>query len=295
MRFAKKIFVVAAVMSLLISISIAWPQTTPVTFEVASIKLNPGCATRPRSGQSDSPGRLSLECITLQAAIENAYGVWADAVRPNIKHPDVRGGPGWVNSDYYDVLATADGTPSRGQMNGPMLRELLEERFKLKLHRESKEVSLYALTVAKSGLKVKSAKEGRCVQFDPNRIPPVPAPGEPLPVVCGRPIPGPKGRNVTFDVLGESMADFADGLLSRILDRVVIDKTGQAGLFDLHFEFTPDDATPLGGPSIPVPPSGQLGLSIFTALEEQLGLKLESSKGPIEVLLIDHVERPSEN
>jgi uncharacterized protein (TIGR03435 family) len=294
MAYMRRIFVAAAVVSLLVSIRIVRSQTPPVTFEVASIKPDPGCTTRPRSGQGVSPGRLNLECMTLQVLIETAYGVWANAASPNIKHFDVRGGPGWVSSDYYVILATADGNPSRGQMNGPMLRALLEERFKLKVHRESKDVPVYALTLAKSGLKLKPVQDGRCVQSDPNQMPPTPAPGAPPPVVCGRPIPAPKGRNITFDVFGVSIADFADGLLSRIMDRVVIDKTEQAGLFDVHFEFTPDDATPLGGQA-PVPASGQFGLSIFAALEEQLGLKLESTKGPVQVLVIDHVERPSEN
>jgi uncharacterized protein (TIGR03435 family) len=264
------------------------------SFDVASIRPNSGCATQQRSGQGVSPGRLNLECVTLQVAIENAYGVWANAARPTLKHADVRGGPGWVNSDYYAILATAAGNPSRGQMNGPMLRTLLEERFTLKVHRESKDVPVYALTVAKNGLKLKPAQDGRCVQLDPNQMPPTPTPGAPPPVVCGRPIPAPKGRNVTFDVFGVTIADFADGLLSRVMDRVVIDKTGQAGLFDVHFEFTPDDATPLGGQG-PVPRSGEFGLSIFTALEDQLGLKLESTKGPVDVIVIDHIERPSEN
>jgi uncharacterized protein (TIGR03435 family) len=99
-------------------VALGHAQSSPLTFEVASIKLSPGCETKPRSGQGVSPGRLNLECMTLQALIENAYGVWANAASPNIKHPDMRGGPGWVSSDYYAILAAADGNPSRGQMNG---------------------------------------------------------------------------------------------------------------------------------------------------------------------------------
>jgi uncharacterized protein (TIGR03435 family) len=180
-------------------------------------------------------------------------------------------------------------------MNGPMLRGLLEERFKLKVNRESEVVPVYALTLANGRVKPKPAQEGRCVRSDPTQTPPPTAPGEPSPTVCGRPIASPKGRNVAFDVFGVSIGDFGDGLLSRILNRVVIDKTGQAGVFDLHFEFTPNDATPLGGPTLPVSPAGENDLSIFTALEQQLGLKLESTRGPVDVLVIDHVERPSEN
>ena len=293
MRCPKRI-VTAALTFLLVSAINVRGQIAPVTFEAASIKPNPDCITKPRSGQGVSPGRLNLECITILEAVENAYGVWANAARPTPKHADVRGGPGWVNSDRYVILATASGNPSRGQMNGPMLRALLEERFKLKVHRESKIVPVYALTLAKGQLKLKAAQEGRCIQSDPTEMPPISAPGEPPPTVCGRPFPSPKGRSVAFDIYGTSIADFADALLSRVMDRVVIDKTGKAGLFDVHFEFTPDNATPLGGQA-PVPESGQLGLSIFTALEEQLGLKVESTKGPVDILVIDHVERPSEN
>jgi len=264
-------------------------------FEVASIKSDPGCTTRPRMAQSMSPGRLNLDCITLHDLVEYAYGVWSNPDNPNPKHPDVRGGPSWVNSDRYAITATASGNPSRGQMNGPMLRTLLEERFALKVHRDSEVVPVYLLTLANGRVKPTPAQVGRCVRSDPTQSPPPPAPGEPPPTVCGRPIPSPKGRNVAFDEFGISIADFADGFLSRILNRVVIDKTGAAGLFDLHFEFTPNDVTPLRGTPLPVSPAGENDISIFTALEQQLGLKLESNKAPIEVLVIDSVQRPSEN
>jgi uncharacterized protein (TIGR03435 family) len=75
----------------------------------------------------------------------------------------------------------------------------------------------------------------------------------------------------------------------------VIDKTGEAGIFDIHSEFTPNDATPLGGTPLPASPAGENNISIFTALEQQLGLKLESAKGPVEVLVIDSVSKPTEN
>jgi uncharacterized protein (TIGR03435 family) len=176
-----------------------------------------------------------------------------------------------------------------------MLRNLLEERFNLKVHSDSQVVPVYALTLVNGRVKPKPAHDGRCVRSDPSQTPQPPAPGELLRPVCGRPIPAPKGRNVSFDVFGVSLADFADGLLSRILNRVVIDKTGEAGLFDLQFEFTPNDVTPLGGPPLAVSPAGENDISIFTALEQQLGLKLESDKGPVEVLVIDSVQRLSEN
>ena len=236
-----------------------------------------------------------MECTTLRTAIENAYGVWANGISANPKPVQVSGGPGWIGSDEYEIVATAAGTPSLAQMNGPMLRALLEDRFKLKLHRETKEVSAYALTAAKGGVKMKPTEQGSCVAVDVNQLPPPPAPGQPLPRFCGRPIPGTKGKNMTMDGYGVSMSEFAGGLLSCILDRTVVDKTSLAGNFDFHLEFTPDDTTPLGGPPKPAPPADVNAASIFSVLQEQLGLRLESDKATMDVFVLDYVERPSSN
>ena len=98
-----------------------------------------------------------------------------------------------------------------------------------------------------------------------------------------------------MDARGMRLADLADELLSRILDRRVVDKTGLDGRFDFHLEFTPDDTTPLGGPSRPSRAADLSGLSIFTALEDQLGLVLKSDTATGDILVIDYLERPSEN
>jgi uncharacterized protein (TIGR03435 family) len=247
-------------------------------FEAASIKLNPGCDTRPRRNQVPLPGRLTFECTTLATAIQNAYGIWADGHSPNPVLTQVIGGPCWIDSDFYEIIATVDGDLPLGQINGRMFRALLEERFKLKIHRETKAAPIYALTVAKSGFKLKPT-----------------APGDCSPPSCGFPVPGMKGRNVTMNGKGITMKNLAEGLLSRMVDRKVIDKTGVDGVYDFHLEFTPDDATPLGAPQGFSPSSEPGGLSIFTALEQQLGLTLKSERGAINVLVIDSVERPSEN
>lgn len=294
MRPIPKLLFATAIITLATVMCVSAQNSRP-RFEVASIKPDPGCTTRPRTPQTASPGRLNLECITVQDLVELAYGVWADAANPNPKHPSVQGGPAWVNSDRYAIIATAPRNPSRGDMNGPMLRTLLEERFTLKVHRESEVVPVYALTLANGTVRPKPAQEGRCLRSNPTQVPPAPSPGEVPRPVCGRPIPSPKGRNVAFDVFGVTIADFADAFLSRILNRVVIDKTGEAGLFDLHFEFTPNDATPLGGTPLPVSPAGDNDTSIFTALAEQLGLKLESARGAVEVLVVDSVSKPTDN
>src|SRR4051794_25117467 len=104
-------------MALMPAVAQTRPEQGP-QFEVASIKSDPACTTRPRTGQTVTPGRLTLECITLKELVEYAYGVWADAANPNPKHLDVQGGPGWVNSDHFTIAATATGNPARGEMNG---------------------------------------------------------------------------------------------------------------------------------------------------------------------------------
>jgi uncharacterized protein (TIGR03435 family) len=201
----------------------------------------------------------------------------------------ISGGPSWINTDRYTINAKAEGAPSRPMIMGPMLRALLEDRFQLKVRREIREVPVYNLTVARNGPKLKMAKEGTC-----------PTPGGPPGVSC----PGSvwferKGLNLIVDQQA-TLDDFVRMLIQR-LDRPVIDKTGIKGIFDFHLEFAPDTTLgnpPGGGDPTAAPadaPADLRGPSIFTALQEQLGLKLESTKGPGEVLVIDHVERPSEN
>jgi len=294
-------FILATGVGLAYSQTSAPPRTE---FEVASIKVNPDCDNRPRNVPRPSPGRLTMECMTLYSAIQSAYGTFANGVSADLKAVEIVGGPAWGNSERYDITAKAIGDPPQAQMRGPMLQALLEDRFKLKLHREAKEVPIYALTLSKNGAKFERSKEGSCLAVDVNRLPPPPAPGQPPAKICGRPVPGTKGRNVTMDASGMTMRDLAEGLLSRILDRPVQDKTGLAGMFDFHLEFTPDESTPLGAntpppvaadPGKPAPPGDPTGLSIFTAVEEQLGLKLVRDKGTTQVLVIDHAEKPTAN
>jgi uncharacterized protein (TIGR03435 family) len=164
-----------------------------------------------------------------------------------------------------------------------MLQSLLEDRFQLRLHRETKELPVYALTVAKGGLKL---AEASCTNYDFNNPPPRPSPGQKPPDYCGNLSAGGSGPKQTVNAFGIGMTDFI-GLLSDYTERVIIDRTGFTAKFNAHFEFASDRA--LGQQD------DNLGPSLFTAIEEQLGLKLESTKAPVEVLVIDHVERPSEN
>jgi uncharacterized protein (TIGR03435 family) len=193
----------------------------------------------------------------------------------------ISGGPAWIKSDRYRIDARAESNTSPRVMDGPMLQALLEDRFKLKIRRETREVSIYTLTVAKEGSKLQSAKEGSCVS--PESLQPGKKP-------CGMPMTRTKGPNLSTEIIG-NLDEFAK-LLGVTLGRPVVDRTGITGTFDFHLEFALDENTP----NVRLEPSDEPpGPSIFTALQEQLGLKLASARGPAEFLVIDHVERPSEN
>jgi uncharacterized protein (TIGR03435 family) len=173
-----------------------------------------------------------------------------------------------------------------------MWQTLLADRFKLRLHRETRELPIYDLTVAKSGSKLPAAKEAGCVSFPPG-TPPRYVPGK---VDCGY-VSGPfSGYEPGLLHIKGSKVQIADLIreLTSVLDRPVLDKTAFTGEFDLDLSFTPDGAlmglpAGYGGPADPNLPN------IFAALEEQLGLKLTSANGAVEVLVIDHAERPAAN
>lgn len=185
-------------------------------------------------------------------------------------------------------------------MHGPLLQTLLEDRFRLKLHRGTGEVPVYELTVAKSGHKMQPLAEGSCIPVDfafLRKFPP-----EPLPELangqqyCGGVGPdgvrwlgasdSTKGPNARVEVRGMNLDEFCRMVLGNQVDRPVIDKTGVGGRFVFHLEFAPEETA-----------QNELaaGPSIFTALQEQLGLKLVPAKGPGEFLAIDRVERPTKN
>jgi len=225
--------------------------------------------------------------------IKGAYVLFANGhVNPRSRVP-VEGGPAWINSVRYQIDAKANGAIGQGMMRGPMLQTLLEDRFKLKIHHEAREVPAYALTVAKGGLKLHPFQEGSCIprnftlffeQFPPQPFPELP-PGQKY---CGGGATE-KGANVTLEAIGMSIDDFIKYSLPE-LDRAVVNKTGITGLFDFHLEYAPDEPTGAGAT-----PAEVAGPSIFTALERQLGLKPELTRAPGDFFVIDHVERPSAN
>ncbi len=281
------------------------------SFEVASIKLNPDCRNKPeKSGTfTPAPDRMEMPCVSLRSLIQTAYGTFRDGITVDPQPLHMEGGPSWIGSEFYSVSAKAEAPPAHPQMmDGPMLQVLLEERFRLKTHREAREMPVYAMTVGKGGLKLQLLAEGACTPIDFVHPPPPPSkPGE-LPNICGVMMIRSTGTGeVEIDVRGSTMAQFAQRL-SQFAGRTVVDKTGLAGRFNFQLEFTPDPA--ISGQNFPgvrkgntgnaansgspLPPS-EPGPDLFVALPEQIGLKLLSEKGQVSVLIIDHVEKPTPN
>jgi len=234
-------------------------------FEVASIKRNVG-----GTGASFGPapgGRLVADNNPAMNFITNAYGV------PRYL---VVGAPDWVTADRYNIEAKAEGSPTEMQMM-PMLQSLLEERFSLKTHRETREMPVFILTAPK-GAKLPPSKVD-CVRYDPNA--PAQARRADDKPTCNNLLSG--REPVRWSAQNIDMTGVT-GALSNVLRRRVIDRTGFTGRFDINLEFTRDVTTDDNAPP-----------SLITVLQDELGLKLESGKAPVEVFVIDHIERPTEN
>lgn len=296
-------------LGLLAANTMAAQAVPPRHFDVASVKPckaaegNGGGRNAAGAGGaagSASPGRLDLKCRTVTGLIQMAYFQFADGKRtPPGRGIPVSGGAAWINSDRYDIDATAEAAPGQAMMSGPMLQALLEDRFQLKIHRETREVPVYALTVAKGGPKLQPAEPGKCIPRDPEH--PVPRSQWPSGLLpCGLFAPSPAKDGVYM--YSTTLAYFC-GQLSVLLDRDVVDRTGIAGQFDIHVEAP--SAEPSTGdiadgmpkqhaPIVRASPTGAMGSAIFDAVQK-VGLKLESAKGSGEFLVIDRVERPSEN
>jgi uncharacterized protein (TIGR03435 family) len=242
-------------LTLLFGIALTLGAQTPA-FEVASIKTN-------RSGGGGSSIRSSVGRITMENVPMKKVTLWAYGI------PDDRGyalsGPDWLTTERYDIQATfpADTPPQQVRQ---MTQALLAERFKLALHRESRQLPIYALVVGKNGPKIHAVEDGQ-----------------------GGTRGGP-GRLEATKIPMQKLAD----LLARLTGQQVVDATNLKGLFDFTLEWSPEETqkmTPEGGVA-----AGPSGPSIFSALQEQLGLKLEGRKGPVEILVVDHIEKaPTEN
>jgi uncharacterized protein (TIGR03435 family) len=240
------------------------PQKRPLAFEVASIRPHDGPLHVIR-GFSPSGPRLTLEGYNLVEFILEAY---------NLKNYQVSLGPAIALSDtYYDVVAKAegDGSPTKAEFR-QMLQALLAERFKFKFHREMKDIPVYALVVGKTGPKFRES------------IP------EALEAAGATPVNlhGVNGRNQNITMSEASMESVADFIMNGLFaDRPVLDKTGLTGKYNIKLEATPEFRMN----NNPQPED----VSLFDAVQQQLGLRLESQKAGIEVLVVDHIEKPSEN
>jgi uncharacterized protein (TIGR03435 family) len=269
-------------------------------FEVASVKPNKSNDGRMTIGFQPG-GRFNAVGLTLKALIAMAYG--GGAAGQPLANFQIIGGPDWIDRDRFDIVAKAEGDVPPGP-NGPlplMVRALLGERFKLVVHNETREMSIYALVLARSdgrrGPQLNpAAVDCAAMRGRPGGGPPPtpPAPGERMP--CGmRMTPG----NISGG--GMTMAQLASALgRMPAVNRIVQDRTGLTGGFDFDLTWTPDQmpqlppgGLPPGAP--PLPPIDPNGPSLFAAVQEQLGLKLESTRGAVEVVVVDRAEQPTED
>ena len=290
--FAKWIMLPLALLPLAICARLVYGQTeTRPSFEVASIKPNNSTSPGRRMGV---PGdRFIATNETVGALIATAYGASGLVPQPLLRY-QISGGPSWLDSDRFDIEAKAAGDAVRGaegtRRKQVMLQTLLEERFKLALHHETKELPVYALVLARRdqtfGPKLRRSDVDCAALFAARRSsnPPVAVPAVLDPCSSGVSIAGVLGGGAL------TMKDLSF-LFSKALDRAVLDRTGLTGAFSVEVEFAAD-----GLPGLPTPPPGVErphtdSPSLFTAVQEQLGLKLETTTAPVDVLVIDHVEK----
>lgn len=268
-----------SLLTTLLSAAAAFAQSAaPLSFEVASVKSSPPQAMgQMRVGMSADAGRVGFTAVTLRDLMARAYEVKAAQIS----------GPSWFDSERYDVNAKIPEGMSREQVPA-MLRTLLEERFQLQIHRETKEMPVYELLVGKNGPKMDKAKE----ELGRGRIT----------------MEGHGDGVMHASVSGANMSGFCD-MLGRWVDRPVIDKTGLNGSFDFQLELSmqdlagmkggvvvihggpPASGAPAGGPA----PEGGAGGSLFTSIQN-LGLKLEPKRAPLDLVIVDKAEKvPIEN
>ena len=316
----KKAFISSLVLSAIIVVLNA-QETAPVPY-VASVKKSAGGLG---AQMRIAPGMISANGVPVRLLMRQAFGQLQDF--------QLIGGPDWISSDRFDIEAKIEGgAPMTPQVLQSVIRQILEERFALKTHRETRELPIYALMVARSdgrlGPNLKpSSTECSTMMSQRGRGPaPGGAPGPDArggvaitrggPPPDGRGGPGRAGGPPPFDfdappvcgqrgggfgrlrAGGTTMADFAT-MISGTAQRVVIDKTGLTGYYDIALTYTPTgDQLPQGAPppGAPAPPPiDPDGPSFFTAIQEQLGLKLDNQRGPVEVVVIDSIQQPTEN
>lgn len=259
-----------AVVALVLATSGSLAQTPPPrpkfdAFEVATVKPVLSDAKASRFIKMQGTNRFVEKDYTLKLLIAAAY---------DLNPRTISGGPGWIDSEHYDILAVTPGEirPTRDEQM-LMLRNLLTERFRLAFHREQKEFSIYTLSVAKGGPKLKAST----------------APPDDPAALISTVYP----QHMLLPARNASMGELASLMQRAILDRPVVDKTGLSGKYDFDLNWAPDE-TQFGG-DVPTPSTETPAAPLFRAIQEQLGLKLEATRGPVAALVVDKAERPSAN
>jgi uncharacterized protein (TIGR03435 family) len=233
---------------------------SPPAFDVASVKLVLPPFPPGGGPWTFSHGRFKADIAWLRGVIALAY---------DVRGSQVHGGPDWVDSDRYDFAAKAESADAGQDELKAMLRTMLADRFKLAVRRETQELQVYTLSLGKDGHKMQEAKADE--------------------KTYGNWAGSTRGTSVTC-----TRMDVAGGLvniISNTLGSPVLDKTGLKGLYDFKLEFTDPRFHRLAGADAPADAAPDL----FAAVQEQLGLKLEAKKGPVEIVIVDHIERPSAN
>jgi uncharacterized protein (TIGR03435 family) len=267
------------------------PATDHPTFDAVSVK--PGNSAEPGMRIQFQPGgRFVATNTPLRNLIILAYQLPISAGREAII-----GAPNWVDTERYNIeaKAEAEGNPT-GEQNRAMVQSLLADRFKLAAHWETRQLPIYALVLSKAGkagpqLVPHAADNSTCRDLKAQPLAPPQPGGAPFvaPIPCGGGFlisHGHIGAEGTMEQLAKDLSWFGD------IDRAVVDKTGLSGTFDVNLDYAPFSPQPGSDAS---PADSSLAPTIFTALQEQLGLKLESQTGPVNVLVVDHVEEPSPN
>lgn len=232
-------------------------------FEVATVKPVSPDAKAGRYITMQGSNRFVGKNYTLKLLIAAAY---------DLNPRTILGGPAWIESDHYDILAVTPGEvrPTRDEQMS-MLRNLLADRFSLNFHREQKEFSIYVLEAAKGGPK---RKQSTAPPDDPAKL-----------------ISTVYPQHILLPARNTTMREFASLLQRAILDRPVVDKTGLTGKYDFDLQWAPDE-TQFGG-EVPVVPAEAPAAPLFSAIQDQLGLRLIATKGPVNALVVDKAERPS--
>jgi uncharacterized protein (TIGR03435 family) len=261
--------ILAGILTVMASVAFAQgpaaKESAAQTFEVATIKPAPPDAKAGRYITMQGTNRFVAKYYTLKLMIAAAY---------NLSPKVISGGPAWIESDHFDILALTpgDARPTQPEQMA-MLRTLLTERFKLSFHREEKDFSIYALEVAKGGPKLKEST----------------APASDPPQLISTVYP----QRMHLPAKNATMGDFASLLQRALLDRPVVDRTGLTGRYDFDLDWAPDE-TQFGGEVPPATADAQAP-PFFTAIEQQLGLHIEATRGMVQALVVDSAVQPTAN